>query len=361
MVRYTDEYRCANAAEALVMLREKGVAVVTSVLGDDESIVFRHGIWELAEHLTSLFTRPMEPVLREAPWTWYNWHELSPTKGMLVQHYGVGHAQVLWDIRQHPQVAKVFADIYSIMSGSEIKTTDMITSFDAFSLLPEPEHTNRGWDNENVSGLHVDQGSTSSEFQYYQGLVNLEKVEIGGATFEVVPGSHKIHAELFSTFGLTIKKNWHILDTQQLQFLKEQKLETVRILAGQGDMILWDSRTVHCGGRVVKGREICTTRVVSYVCMVPRSRASEKTLAKRIACIEVPEGQELRTTTHVPDKPIMFGKRPRTYGKSMPDVATITTRPILTKLGRRLAGYEEEIEGVGIASFLGKRCQETRR
>ena len=43
-------------------------------------------------------------------------------------------------------------------------------------------------------------------------------------------------------------------------------------------------------------------------------------------------------TTHTPHKPKLFPVNPRTYGGPLPNVTQVT-KPNLTSLGERLAGY----------------------
>ena len=43
-------------------------------------------------------------------------------------------------------------------------------------------------------------------------------------------------------------------------------------------------------------------------------------------------------TTHCPHRPLLFSKNPRTYGKDLPDIVEIK-KPILTELGKKLAGF----------------------
>lgn len=67
---------------------------------------------------------------------------------------------------------------------------------------------------------------------------------------------------------------------------------------------------------------------------MPRSLCTKANLAKKVKAFE-----ELRTTNHYPHKPKFFAKTPRTYGgPPVPDVTPIEP-PVLTELGRRLAGY----------------------
>ena len=48
--------------------------------------------------------------------------------------------------------------------------------------------------------------------------------------------------------------------------------------------------------------------------------------------------EELRMTSHWPHKVKLFPKNPRTYGRPLPTITPIQT-PVISALGRRLAGY----------------------
>ena len=98
-------------------------------------------------------------------------------------------------------------------------------------------------------------------------------------------------------------------------------------------MVLWDSRTIHCGTEPIKGRNKRKFRNVVYVCMIPRSLSNEKDLKKKRKAFN-----ELRMTTHWPHKPKLFPINPRTYGGPLPNIVNIP-EPKLTKLGKRLAGF----------------------
>jgi hypothetical protein len=98
-------------------------------------------------------------------------------------------------------------------------------------------------------------------------------------------------------------------------------------------MVFWDSRTIHCGTEPIKKRNESNLRNVVYVCMTPRSKASEANLRKKRKAFN-----ELRMTSHWPHKPKLFPKNPRTYGGPLPNITEIE-KPILTELGKRIAGF----------------------
>ncbi len=341
--KYTNEFKCSTPSEAAKMLRERGVAVLSNVLTTAEAATFEAGIWQLAGELTA---RLDVPVAKDNPASWRSWYKTSPSHGMLLQNYGVGQSQALWDVRQHPAVVGAFTDVYNARTlkrhGMELLPSDMLASFDAFSFSPPPEVTRRGWQHPTKTWLHVDQGTKSHDFECLQGFVNLIPVEHDGdATLEVLDGSHVHHRGLFD--GVECKQDWYMLTPDQIMFLEEQLGCTKkRLLVGAGDLVLWDSRLVHCGGQPIKGRKNPTTRAVVYTSFAPRLAASARELAKKVACIDVPDGEELRTTSHNAVAPKMFAKRPRTYRhEDVQDIVPITKKPTLTLLGRRLAGFTE--------------------
>ena len=69
--------------------------------------------------------------------------------------------------------------------------------------------------------------------------------------------------------------------------------------------------------------------------MTPRRLSTEANLKKKRKAME-----ELRMTSHWPHKPKLFPVNPRTYGGELPNVTNIE-RPILSDIGRRLAGFDD--------------------
>mgnify|MGYP002010171441 CR=1 FL=1 len=74
----------------------------------------------------------------------------------------------------------------------------------------------------------------------------------------------------------------------------------------------------------LQARDDATTRL---------SRALKRALEKKRKAFD-----ERRTTSHWPANPKLFGKKPRTYGRELPEV-TPPPAPELTALGKRLAGF----------------------
>ena len=78
--------------------------------------------------------------------------------------------------------------------------------------------------------------------------------------------------------------------------LSDPALEKVYVSSKAGDLILWDSRTVHCnspsplaskqGEEKEKEENQDLIRLVSYICMLPKSTCDSETLRKRIESFE---------------------------------------------------------------------------
>jgi ectoine hydroxylase-related dioxygenase (phytanoyl-CoA dioxygenase family) len=65
-------------------------------------------------------------------------------------------------------------------------------------------------------------------------------------------------------------------------FERQPGVEEVKVESEPGDLILWDSRTVHWN-RAPTAEQL---RVVVYVCYAPRAMATEEVLATRKRCWE---------------------------------------------------------------------------
>lgn len=134
-------------------------------------------------------------------------------------------------------------------------------------------------------------------------------------------------------FGIKDKSDWHVLSNEETKFYLDSGCKPVRVSCAKGDMVFWDSRTIHCGCEAVKGRKEPNFRGVVYLCYMPRKGATEKRLeAKRKAF------NELRTTRHNPQKSLLFSVNPYDRGHPPPE-PKIIEKPIVGELGKILAGF----------------------
>uniref|UniRef100_A0A6C0HT12 Phytanoyl-CoA dioxygenase n=1 Tax=viral metagenome TaxID=1070528 RepID=A0A6C0HT12_9ZZZZ len=303
-------------------IARNGVAVIPEVLDEAECEAMVNGIWDYLEHITQNWVLPID---RRNQKTWREFYNLFPKHGMLLQHFEVGHAQSSWDVRQNPKVLEIFEEFW------RCDKSDLLSSFDGLSFSFPPEVTNRGWHRK--TWYHTDQTFTKPEFYCLQSYVTGLDIEEGDATLSVYEGSHLFHAEFAEKFGITSKDNWHMLSKEQEAFYAE-RCNVINVLSPKGSLVLWDSRTIHCGMEPRKGRANPKFRAITYLCYMERRLASAADLKKKRTAFE-----EKRTTSHYPCKIKLFAKTPRTYGKgvegceSLPDV-------VLDSIGRRLAGFD---------------------
>ncbi len=310
-------------------VEEYGVAIIPSVLNNNEIKAMNDGMWHTLEHITKNFETPMKRNKKD---TYKEIYKLFPNHSMLIQHYSIGHAQFIWDIRQNNKICDVFSKFWNV------EKEDLICSFDAASWHMPHEITNRGFFRK--SWLHTDQSFKDSDFKCLQSWVTGYDVNPGDATLTFLEKSHKYHKEFNDVFKITdrdkqiAKKDWFKLENEeQHKFFKEKECNKYSIKCKAGDLVCWDSRTMHCGQEPLKKRDKANFRNVAYICMTPRSFAHNKILDKRIKAFE-----EMRMTTHWPHKAILFGKAPRTYGEPLPNVEQLPP-PEINSLGRNLVGY----------------------
>lgn len=300
-----------------------GVAIIPSVLDEVECEKMVSEMWDFLEHISSEWAIPIN---RNDDKTWREFYKLFPLHSMLLQHFGVGHAQASWNLRQNPKIVDIFAHFW------KCSAEELLVSFDGFSFGLPPEKTNKGWNRNNV-WYHTDQSYTTPDFKCIQSWVTGLDVNEYDATLSVMEGSNKYHAEFKERFGVTDKANWYKLKKEEEQFYIEKGCEHKNIKCPKGSMVFWDSRTIHCGVEATKKRETANLRAVIYLCYMPRKICSEKNLKKKKNALE-----ELRTTSHYPCDIKLFAKSPRTYGAEIPVIKSVEA-PVLTDLGRKLAGY----------------------
>jgi ectoine hydroxylase-related dioxygenase (phytanoyl-CoA dioxygenase family) len=273
-------------------LREHGYVVVREALAPEER--------QRAEAFLWAFMREVAGWRQGRPSTWTDesiMHMGLPTKG-LVNGRGAGQSDLSWLVRTRPRVRKAFEKIWG--------TEELITSFDGLNIFRPWHHgfqkTIGGW-------FHVDQGRETRGFQCVQGLVSLfdQGPDTGGLV--VLPGSHKHHDALCELARDTTE---YIELPQDSKLLQAEPQGGLLVACRAGDLVLWDSRTVHCNAPASvppmcpPGRLL---RAAVYVCMTPRSWATEQDLERRR------QSYELRvTTSHWPHKQVMgfgWGRAPR--------------------------------------------------
>lgn len=315
----------------LKTIDEYGVAIIPNVLNEKKCKSMNDGMWDFLEHITQKFDIPID---RSNNKTWKEFIKLYPMNSMIIQRYGIGHAQYIWDIRQNSKVVEVFSKIWDVHSKN------LIVSFDGASCHLSPEVLKRGWYIKNK--FHCDQSFTRNNLDCIQSWVTANDTDEKDATLLFLEKSNLYHKEAAEKFNLVSKQDWHVLTPDQIKFYQKKGCEIKRIKCKAGSMVLWDSRTIHCGSEPMKKRITPRIRNVAYVCIVPKSRLYEKILKNGNPSLanynkKKKAFENLRTTNHYPHKPKLFSINPRTYGGDLPNVTEIN-KPKLTELGHSLTG-----------------------
>jgi ectoine hydroxylase-related dioxygenase (phytanoyl-CoA dioxygenase family) len=266
----------SETEEFLSYLEEHGYAVVAGVADAQQVEKAQDLLWDFFENLEGYSLR------RDDPSTWSNDSWLpSPTNGIM-SGFGFGQCKFMWHLRLLPKVKKAFAAIW--------KTTDLLVSFDGGNMFRPWKYdsswvTQGGW-------FHVDQNHFRPNRQgkvCVQGLVTLCDADETTGGLLVVPGSHLHHERVCEKFP-------HYSDFVPLD--KDDPLladGSVLVCAKAGDLILWDSRTVHCNTPALNASEDLVApkdqtndwkliRQVGYVCMTPASFATKEVIEARKGC-----------------------------------------------------------------------------
>jgi hypothetical protein len=326
MLTYEFQKYAATADTALEVILEYGVAIIPSVLSEEDCARMNAGMWDTLEHLTQ---RWEQPIHRADKSSWRLFKRLYPLHSMIIQQWEVGHAKHVWEVRQNRAVVNVFAEIW------KTKPEDLLVSFDAIAVHLPSEETNIGWYRNN-NWLHSDQSYTDNHFRCVQGWVTGYDVNEGDATLTFLEGSNRMHKQVGDHFKITEKDNWYKLTEEQTAYYTDNGCALKRIKCPKGSLVLWDSRTIHCGGEPMRGRQEANMRNIVYVCYQPRAQCDAGKLKKKREAL-----REKRMTTHWPCNVKLFPKMPRTYGNPVYPVEPMPDpEPYLNLLGRRLAGFD---------------------
>ncbi|BEI92616.1 uncharacterized protein CcaverHIS019_0502440 [Cutaneotrichosporon cavernicola] len=287
----------------LLDLERDGYVVVPNVIPEEECAAFREAALEWLESFPYGFKRDDRS-------TWADEHLPFGTTGGLYNRYAVNHEAFVWRIRTQPGILDVFNQIWG--------TDDLIASFDGMNTsIPINAISGRTDISQTPAWPHIDQNPRRIDrFELYQGIANMSPNGPDDGGLCVLKGSHLLHDKHFSDIGgfrpeadLGEKENSYRYPPQDFEWYKNHGAEVVKVCANEGDLILWDSRTVHWN-RSPTGTQ---TRFVSYVCYAPRSRMSEDELETKLEVFRNREG-----TTHWPFMNVIPARR---------KVGGIPTRP----------------------------------
>ncbi|MEC9440079.1 MAG: phytanoyl-CoA dioxygenase family protein [Myxococcota bacterium] len=264
-------------------LNERGYVVVAGALTPEQTSDGLDAIWALMEALGDVDREDPETLSPSANWP-------PMLHGGMIQY--LGHTSLQWQMRE--LCAPIFAEYHGV------GVDELATSFDGLCFMHSARNYRRAGNL--MSFLHTDQSPLRKGEWSIQGLVTLTDSGPDAGGLVVVPDTHLEHEDFFDGHACQDQKSdWYKLDEDE----KEQYAErVVKVEASAGDLLLWDSRTLHANDVPT---EEGTMRACVYVCMLPQARLSKQVRKKRKKAFD-----ERRTSNHHPAEGFKtFPKLPR--------------------------------------------------
>ncbi|CDK26256.1 unnamed protein product [Kuraishia capsulata CBS 1993] len=184
-------------------------------------------------------------------------------------YYSCIHEDFAWEVRTEPGVLESFAKLWN--------TEELLVSFDGFNV----SFPNRPDQPPFPAWPHIDQSPLKEGLQCAQGIVSLSKSSAEDGTLVVLKGSNNLVSEFFEKeVG---RENWYKYEEDAYRFTQEEYnyflekgCEVVKVEVDPGDLIIWDSRTIHWGqAPTVDSHRI---RAAVYASYTPRNFATDETL-----------------------------------------------------------------------------------
>lgn len=292
-----------EAPQRLLQTMEKhGIAIVTGVLLEEEIASleqdFKRDLMDVVDEARlaqapDVVREAFARFEREGPRSF----PLKSTLGYLSQSAGfclqrcLPHGRFAWKIRVHPKVHAVFRLLFP-----EAEAQDLVTSLDATFFTPAGQPPAEV----NPFSAHSDQNKYDArpglaDCNVYQGVVYIWPATSEGAesTTVVWPGSHRRIWPLMMrdpSFERNGASGFHYSEISQMVNGMDARAlasgwsrNARRAVVPAGGLLLWNSRTVHCGW---KGGP----RLAQTVCLEPADRRphSERLAKLRLAALGLP-------------------------------------------------------------------------
>lgn len=311
-----------------------GVAIIPSILSDEECEQMIDGVWEFLHHITQHW--PI-PIHRDNQETYKEIHKLHLLRGAMFQQYSNGHSQYMWNLRQNRKIVNIFSEFWGVPEE------ELLASFDGsnFSIPNNELQTGgkRAAGKTRTAGLkdvepwyHLDQSLTRPDFECAQSWVTAYDTGEGDATLGFLEGSHAWFSQFAEETTAISVVDWKLLSKAELDFYRSKGCSEKRIACPRGSLVVWDSRTVHYGAPSLKRPAEQTFRLVGYLCYRPRYFITQEMLAEKRMAFDQHD-----TTSHHPTNFRIFRKLPPKI--TLDHCVTPIDPPVVSELGKRLAGF----------------------
>jgi hypothetical protein len=267
--------------------------------------------------------------------TWGDDRWPTTVHGGILPSYGIGHSAAQWFIRDVPNVKQCFAQVWD---GDE----DLLVSFDGVTIW-RPWTYEESWKtNAGNSWLHIDQHPIGRPGKHcVQGLVNLlpTSQETGGNV--VIPGSHRLFEKIPEQYAERLDRIHPSIDHFRFPNDDENLVQNQPVMCHMeaGDLLLWDSRTIHCSAPSLTkpSRDDELLRAASLICMMPRSKSNPAVIEQRKAAVS-----NLTSTTNWSDRFIDADAFPNIQAAPLRETYIWPKVPTLNSYQLAMVGWTEE-------------------
>ncbi|KAJ5727512.1 hypothetical protein N7493_005332 [Penicillium malachiteum] len=135
---------------------------------------------------------------------------------------------------------------------------------------------------------HIDQSPFKRGMHCIQGIINLSHAGPEDGSLMCLPRSSTYNDEFFDTQTDPLtweKKDWRRFSEQEMNWWASKGLKPLKVQAEPGDLILWDSRTVHWGGEPTEKSDVI--RTVIYASYSPARLATKEALEEKARVFDV--------------------------------------------------------------------------
>jgi len=209
-----------------------------------------------------------------------------------------------------------------------------LVSFDAVNItLPgRPDIKWKPWP-------HVDQAPTRKGLVCAQGIINLSEAGPLDGGLQVLQGSSELFEQFFVEHPPKPKAanapgqiDWFGFTMEDVKWFKDRGCKLIKVIAEPGDLIIWDSRTVHFASLPQSE----TIRTVIYATYTPANLATPEDLKMKAEIFN-----RYEATTHWPHCNIYGQGKAVRDGKICPaERNEPLEKPVLTENIQKLAGLK---------------------